>query len=438
MTTEPSCASQGPYRPDWESLDRHPLPEWFDDAKFAMFIHYGPYSSEQCGAHEFMKPECLTGEKYDPRQWVRIAADAGMRYIIFTTKHGGGYAMYDSDHTRWCSVHSGPRRDFFGELVEACREEGMRIFAYYCKGDIFLPTDARTYHFLIKDREKFGRIVEQYGMRSITEHWVEYFHNQIKEICTKYRPDGFWFDGTMLDYNWTRMPELVAWIYNNYPEMVLNDRVGCFSQRKVHGDYWTYERGWIKPVHVLPHKWQRDTSMGGGCVYDPKLSLADMAPAERVIWDMIDNVSLGGNYGLFVAPRGDGSIPDYYATRLGEIGAWLKINGEGFHDSRPWLWGYYQEGDNVRYTMSKDQRTVYAFLRGWPGSRVTLEYIHSSIAVVGDVRMLGCDETLTWGMGDRGGAVVDMPDRRPAGVPIYVLKFRVNRDAPEVAIKRDG
>ena len=284
MTTEPSCASQGPYRPDWESLDRHPLPEWFDDAKFAMFIHYGPYSSEQCGAHEFMKPECLTGEKYDPRQWVRIAADAGMRYIIFTTKHGGGYAMYDSDHTRWCSVHSGPRRDFFGELVEACREEGMRIFAYYCKGDIFLPTDARTYHFLIKDREKFDRIVEQYGMRSITEHWVEYFHNQIKEICTKYRPDGFWFDGTMLDYNWTRMPELVAWIYNNYPEMVLNDRVGCFSQRKVHGDYWTYERGWIKPVHVLPHKWQRDTSMGGGCVYDPKLSLADMAPAERVIW----------------------------------------------------------------------------------------------------------------------------------------------------------
>ena len=417
------------YEPDWASLDRHPLPEWFDDAKFGMFIHWGPYSSEAGGAHEFMKPELLTAARYDPHEWIRIARDAGMRYITFTTKHGGGYMMFDNPHGQWSAVHSGPKRDLFGEFAEACRAEKMRFLAYYCKDDIFMPSGAPG-RVKIKDRKRYNEIVKRYDMQWVIDHWVEYLQDNIKTIARKYKPDGFWFDGVHPKYQYTRMQDVVAWLYNRYPDMVLSDRVGQFTQRKVHGDFLTYERGWIRPVHILPKKWERSTTLGGSWAYKPSLTLDRLQSAEEVIWDVIDNVAKGGNYSLGIGPRADGSIPDYYKIRLAEIGEWFKINGEAVWATRPWIWGYFHEGDRIRYTMSKDGGTVYAIIRGWPGKRLNLEYLHSSVCVVKDVKLLGCDEKIQLGGTKRGGRVVHLPGRKRGPHNIYVLRFRVKREDP--------
>jgi len=422
---------QGPYEANWESLDKHPLPEWFDDVKFGLFLHWGPYSAEGCGAHEFMKPELFTADRYDPYEWIQIARDAGMRYITLTTKHGGGYCIFRTPHGKWNSCDSGPKRDLFGEFAEACHNEKMRFLAYYCKDDIFMPPDAPG-PVAIKDRELFDKIVAEYDMQWVIDNWPQWLRDNLRAIISQYEPDGFWFDGVHPEYQYTGIAEVMAWMYNNYPEMVIDDRVGCFTQRKLHGDYYTYERGWIKPVHILPHKWDRSCPMiGGAFSYKADLTLEDLASAEEIIWDLIDNVAMGGNYLMGIGPHADGSIPDYYQIRLGEIGDWFKTNGEAIWETRPWIWGYFHEGDNVRYTMSKDEQTVYALLHGWPGSRVSLEYLHSSICVVDDVQMLGVDEKLQFGPTDRGGCVVDMPRQKPSNShSIYVLKFKVKREEP--------
>jgi len=285
--TDQSDKMYQPYEPNWKSLDQHLLPNWFDDAKFGLFIHWGPYSSpnSQPYRHEFMKPEELTAEMYNPLQWVEIAKDAGARYITFTTKHGGGYAMYDSKYTKWDAMDSGPCRDLFGELVQACRQNNMPIIAYYCKDDMFLPQNAPvTNPFKIYDKKLYDQIVAEYDMKPIIDNWVEYFHNQIKEILLKYSPDGLWLDGTRLPYQYIRTPELIAWAYNHYPDIIVNDRIGSSSQRKLHGDFLTYERSWLKPVHILPHKWERCTALGGSWWYNPDINLTKLQSAEEILW----------------------------------------------------------------------------------------------------------------------------------------------------------
>ncbi|MGC9342496.1 MAG: alpha-L-fucosidase [Bacteroidales bacterium] len=417
------------YSAYWNSLDKHPTPEWYDNAKFGLFLHWGPYSAEGCGAHEFMKPALLTADKFDPREWIDLAETAGMRYITLTTKHGGGYCMFDTPHGRWNSVDSGPNRDLFGEFAKACHERGMRFLAYYCKDDIFRPSSIID-RMHIEDSSLFRKVVENYKMQWVIDNWPQWLRDNLRTIVRKYEPDGFWFDGTNLNYQYTGIAEVISWIYNNYPDMALNDRVGSFTQRKVHGDFYTYERGWIRPVHILPHKWDRSTPMlGGGWSYDPDLTIEDLGEPHEILWDLVENVSLGGNYHMGIGPRADGSIPEYYQKRLRQIGRWFDVNGECIHNTRPWTWGYFREGENVRYTMSRDEKTVYAIFRNWPGSTLNLEYLHSSVAVVKEVRMLGVDKALDFGRTSQGGCAIEMPSPRP-DIPhdIYVVRCSVTRD----------
>lgn len=415
------------YKPEWDSLDKHPCPEWYDQAKFGLFLHWGPYSAEDGGRHEFMNPDLLTANKYDPNEWIDLAEIAGVRYITLTTKHGGGFCMFDTSRGKWNSVQSGPKRDLFGEFATACHQHGMRFLAYYCKDDIFMPFKPGV---AIKDQKVFQSVVDTYDMQGVIDNWTQWFRDNLKTIVNKYNPDGFWFDGTNPDYQYTKIAEVIAWMYNKNPDLIIDDRVGSYTQRKVHGDFFTYEREWIKPVHILSHKWERSCPMlGGGWVYDKDLTLGHIAEPKEIIWDLIDIVSLGGNYNMGIGPKADGSIPEYYKIRLKQIGEWMDVNGEAIYGTKPWIWGYYKEGEQVRFTMSRDEKTIYVFCKGYPRSELTLEYLNSNIAVVKSANLLGFDLPLKFHGSKLGGCVFEMPEQKP-DLPhdIYVLKLRVDRD----------
>ena len=428
-----------PYTPDWKSLDSHPLPAWFDQVKYGMFIHWGPYSSEDCGNLEHMNPDCLTAENFHPEEWAQLAVDAGMKYVIFTCKHGGGFAMYKTRFGKWNSVDSGPKRDFFGELMQAYRKAGLRVIAYYCKNDIFMPAEEWPEgKSQITDPVRFSQIVNDYDMQWACDHWPEFMREQIKEICEQYQPDGFWFDGVVPKYQYSGMQEVYAWIYNHYPEMVLNDRVGCFSQRKCHGDYYTYERPWIKPVHILPHKWQAERCLAGRWAYEPTLTEEQIEPAEQVLWELLDILALGGNYCLNIAPRADGSIPEYYSKRLLEVGDWLSKHAQAIYATLPWIWGYFAEGENIRYVMSQDEQTIYAFVRNWTDALLDLNYMHSSVCVAREVELLG-GGTLEWTWGPKGSLQVRLPESQSdSKIKISALRIPIERESESVGEKRDG
>lgn len=427
------------YTADWESLDSHPLPDWFDHDKYGMFIHWGPYSSDKCEILEHMNPDCLTAENYDPEAWAQLALDAGMKYAILTCKHGGGFAMYNTSFGLWNSVKSGPKRDLFGEFVQACRKVGLRVFAYYCKVDIFMPAE----HFLegksqVTDEERFKQIVRDYDMQSACDNWPAYMQGQIKEICEQYEPDGIWFDGVVPSYHYSGMNEVYAWIYNRYPDMILNDRVGCFSERKCHGDFYTYERPWIKPVHILPHKWQAERHLAGKWTYDPALTEDDIESAQEIAWDMVDTIALGGNHCVNIAPRADGSVPEYYRKRLLEVGTWIETNASAIYGTQPWSWGYCREGDDIRYVMNSANDTVFAFIKECGVGALDLHYMHSSVCVPTKVELIGYGE-LEWCWGLTGSVQVEMPDDvAQSEVNIQVLQMPIVRETDTVGIKRDG
>jgi alpha-L-fucosidase len=413
------------YAPNWESLDKHPLPKWFDEAKLGLFIHWGPFSSvkSQPIRHEYEDPSDLTAEKFNADEWVRIARECGFRYITFTAKHGGGYAMFNTKFGKWNSVASGPRRDFVKELSEACARDKMRLIVYYCKDDMFLPETAPLLApFKISDKSRYEEILSEYEMRSVKADWVNYFQGQIRELASNYAIDGFWLDGVRLPSEYVRTKNLLADLYNSHPDLLVNDRVGTALERKKHGDFLTYERAFLKPVHILPKKWERCEKLDNEWWYAGEGGLRDIEPSE-LLWEIVDVISLGGNYAVGIGPRPDGTIPEKDVKCLMQLGQWLRTNKEAFYDSIPWAWGYCRQGENVRFTLSRHDNVVYAFLRGWPDKAVVIDRFNDGIGTVNSVELLATGEKLEW---DRKKFEVKLP-KRPEGLGVYVLKFNIER-----------
>lgn len=365
------------YEPTWESLDQRENPQWFADAKFGIFIHWGLYSvpsyaprgtyaewywhakdGDQSGKHqaavgrshaindfhnriygeEFEYKDFrdqFTCEMFEPAEWATVFKRSRAKYVVLTSKHHDGYCLWPSQEASksfgmaWNSVDSGPRRDLVGELTEAVRaEDDIKMGLYYSIWDWFNPywpeADQPT------TRKKKGNdITRQKYIREV-------MNPQFKEIVNRYAPSVIFSDGDwwMDDDKWETKP-LLAWLFNEAPnkdEVVINDRWG--KVRKKHGGYFTTEYGsGFDDPSIL---WEENRGIGKSFGYNRQETYDDYNSTQLLILMLCDIVSRGGNFLLDIGPTADGRIPVIMEDRLIHIGEWLDINGEAIFGTRRW------------------------------------------------------------------------------------------------------
>jgi alpha-L-fucosidase len=445
------------YQPNWESLDKRACPAWFEDAKFGIFIHWGAYSvpsfakvgtySEwywntlQGGATdkkgnpnptwEFHKrvfgedfpyanfAPMFKAELFDPAHWADVFARSGAKYVVLTSKHHDGFALWPSEHASrawgrpWNSVETGPKRDLVGDLTQAVRARGIKMGLYYSLYEWYNP-------LWLSDRKRYA---------------VEHMHPQFKDVVTRYSPSLIFADGEwdMPSEDW-RSPELLAWLFNESPvkqDVVVDDRWGKDSRHK-HGSYFTTE--YTAGLAGSTRPWEECRGMGHSFGYNRMENLADYRSARELILMVIDLTSRGGNLLLDIGPAADGTIPVIMEERLVQIGDWLQTNGEAIYGTRAWKRSrQFSAGEvpelkqgefMVKYEVTDfvDRKKpgqavieafftakgsdLYAIVPGWPGRTLTLKDVTPGAG--SSVSMLGQTGTLKWKKAGKN-IVVEMP-----------------------------
>jgi alpha-L-fucosidase len=316
---------------------------WWSDARFGMFIHWGLYSQWGChypgtngelldgGSEHMMQRLQIPLAKYskiadvfDPTnfnadEWVRIAKNAGMKYMVITAKHHDGFAMFNSPSSGYDIVALTPwHRDPVGELAEACRRQGLKFGVYYSLGRDWADPDVPTkngYRSNIWDYpDERKKVFARYFARKVKP--------QITELLTQYGPIAMlWFD-TPEEISPAESQELVDLIHKLQPNCIINSRVGHGL-----GDYNVSEQKIPSGGSHTP--WETCMTLNGHWGYF--LGDEKWKPPVTVIRNLVDIVSKGGNYLLNVGPTGQGIIPQGAVNDLQAVGAWMNVNGESIY-----------------------------------------------------------------------------------------------------------
>ena len=356
----------GRYQATWESIDQRPSPQWYTDAKFGIFIHWGVYSVPAFAAanvkdenpyaewywnsltegknttatsghgaatwafHKRMYGEdfpyqnfapMFRAELFDPDRWADLFVKAGARYIALTSKHHEGFTLWHSEQANrswgrpWNSVDVGPKRDLVLDLSEAGRRKGLHMGIYYSLYEWYNP-------LWLSDKQRY-----------VTEHLFP----QFKDVVNHVKPEIIFSDGEweLTSAEW-HSPELLAWLFNDSPvadTVAIDDRWGKDTRHK-HGGYYTTE--YTSGMQQSNHPWEESRGMGFSYGYNRNETLTDYHTDRQLILMLIDIVSRGGNLLLDIGPRADGGIPVVMEERLTQIGDWLRPNGEAIYGTHPW------------------------------------------------------------------------------------------------------
>ena len=338
------AAERVKYEPNWDSLDKRPTPQWFHDARFGIFIHWGVYSvpawapkgqyaewywnamQDKKGAtwkhhvatygenfdYKQFAP-MFKAEKFNPDQWADLFVRSGARYVVLTSKHHDGFCLWPSAQSPgWNAVEVGPKRDLLGDLTAAVRKTGLKMGFYF--------SFYEWYHPLYKSDPN----------RYAEEHAIP----QFKDLLQRYSPSIVWPDGEweQSDKTW-KSEELLAWVFNESAcpaDVAVNDRWGKGVRGK-HGGYYTSEYsgfgGQVGPAHI----WEECQGIGRSFGYNRNEAPADYRTTKELVRLLVNCVSNGGNLLLDIGPDADGTIPRIMQDRLLEMGAWLKANGESIY-----------------------------------------------------------------------------------------------------------
>ncbi|MBR1927433.1 MAG: alpha-L-fucosidase [Bacteroidales bacterium] len=440
------------YVPPVEEDVKARIAEW-QDLKFGMFIHWGPYSQwgiveswsicpedvswqynsrdkempyfEYLEKYEHLK-DTFNPVKFDPGKWADAAKYAGMKYVVFTTKHHDGFCMFDTHQTDYkvtdegCAFHTDPRANIAKELFDAYRARGIKAGAYFSFPD-WHSDDFWWRRFPPKSR----RI--NYNPHTFPEKWAayqDYVASQLDELTSGEYGDLYlmWYDmpvtdeGRTVEYDWERFATIVR---GNQPGMIMVAR----GQRTVYENYQTPEQE--IPEKALDFPWESCVTMSQGWSFrrDPvyKSTATLLAMLVRI-------VSRGGNFLLNVGPSPEGTLDDTAYERLREIGDWMKVNSEGIYATK--AVEPYQDGQ-VHYTAKGDY--VYAFYIPENADSESLpSEIHLTAFVPVSSRavsLLGAKGTLKWKKAAEGGSVVTIPEQLRKSPPcdhIWCLKIKVN------------
>jgi alpha-L-fucosidase len=451
------------YQPTWESVDSRPVPSWFGDAKFGIFIHWGTYSVPayapvlpgklayaewywhaitegrkpgadpvDAGSWAFHQrvygadfpyqnfAPMFKAELFDPAHWADVFQRSGAKYVALTSKHHEGFALWPSKEASatwgrpWNSVEVGPHRDLVGDLGAAVRDKGLKMGVYYSLYEWYNP-------LWLSDKPRY-----------VKEHMTP----QFKDLVTRYKPAIIFSDGEweQPSSEW-HSPELLAWLYNESPvkdDVVVNDRWGKDTRHK-HGGYWTTE--YTPGLTGMDHPWEESRGMGFSYGYNRAERLEHYHTGRELVILLTDLVSRGGNLLLDIGPAADGTIPVIMEERLLQIGDWLKVNGESIYGTKPWKktrqWSAgevpkvdYNQEFNANYDVTKladkgapgkasieafftaKGSDVYAILPRWPAGSFTIADFGSSH--LKSVTLLGSAVPVHW-RAKGTSVVIDLP-----------------------------
>ncbi|MFC2097257.1 alpha-L-fucosidase [Bacteroidota bacterium] len=387
--------------------------KWWRDARFGMFIHWGAYSvpagihngKEIPGIGEWIMsrakipiPEYekyvkqFNPIKFDAKEWVRIAKNAGMKYIVITSKHHDGFCLWDSKVSDYDIMDAAPfKRDILKELAKACKKENIKLCFYHSIMDWHHP-DAKGENF--------------------AKYRDEYLKPQLKELLTDYGDIGvLWFDGEWIK-EWTEPQgkELFNYVRNIKPDLIVNNRVGKGRQgmqgmnkdKSYAGDFGTPEQEILSGMSDFD--WEACMTMND--TWGFKKNDHNWKSAERMIHNLADIAAKGGNYLLNVGPTSEGLIPDSSIVRLKEMGNWLNINKEAIYQTGSLK--RYKEGENIRFTISGDKKYVYLIALKWPGEDLYVKGI--DLMTDGKISLLGYRKELKYGYDAKKGIKISIPE----------------------------
>jgi alpha-L-fucosidase len=375
----PAAAAESP-------AERDARMQWWRDARFGMFIHWGLYAipagtwegKSVGGIGEWImdganipveKYEQLARQfnpvKYDAAEWVRIAKDAGARYIVITSKHHDGFSLFDSAAAKYDVVDATPYgKCLLKPLSEECRKQGLKFCVYYSIMDWHHPAQYRG------SREHYNP-TKVHPERK--REYVDYMKAQLKELLNDCDPAVLWFDGEWLDW-WTEedAQEIYAFLRDLKPEIIINNRIGKGRQgmdgmnkgdQKYSGDFGTPEQQ-IPATGIPGVDWESCMTMND--TWGFRRDDQNWKSAETLIRNIIDIASKGGNYLLNVGPTAEGQIPQPSVERLQAIGGWMKKNGESIYATQASPFAATPWGRCTRKTLADGTTRLYLHVFDWP------------------------------------------------------------------------
>jgi alpha-L-fucosidase len=383
--------------------------QWFQDAKFGLFIHWGVYS--MLGREEWVRQLCqiplpeyqyyvdhFNPTLYNPDEWVRLAKEAGVKYIVITSKHHDGFCLFDSKYTDYDIMRSEYGKDALGMLVEACRKQQMPLGFYYSIMDWSHPD------YLPRRPWETDRPTRDADLN----RYMDYAINQLQELMTKYDPAILWFDGEWEHSNEDqRAKEIGEMLLKMKPNLLINDRL--FKREPGFGDFGTPENfvpaTGIRNPDGSPRLWEACTTMNfNGWGYNRYET--EFHSASQLIRQLIEIASKGGNLLLNVGPMPDGTIQPEFAARLKRMGEWLSENGEAIYETTASV--FEKLPFFGRCTVKGNK--LYVHVMGWPeDKRILLPGLKTFLK---KVYLLKNERTLDFRR-TRRGIVISLPDRAP-------------------------
>jgi len=443
-----NLSAQQKYTADWESIDSRPIPQWYTDAKFGIFIHWGLFSVPAWGPlpsdgvsvydayaewywwklldknsavnplftafhnknfgenfkyQDFVKDfKC---EMFNPAEWAKLFSDAGARYVVLTSKHHEGFTLWQSAQSwNWNAVDVGPHRDLAGDLIAAVKKEGLRMGFYYSLYEWFNPL--------------YRENLEKY----VDDHMIP----QMKDLVNRYNPDIVWTDGEWEhpSEKW-KSTEFLAWLYNESPvksSVVVNDRWGAETRGK-HGGVYTTEYDLVGDKTMkderITHPWEECRGIGNSFGYNRNEKLSDYSTSEELVHLLIEKVAKGGNLLLNIGPTADGRIPVIMQQRLMDIGRWLKTNGEAIYGTAPRNIAQQLDINAFFTTKGKD---LYVIFTKYPDKPVTIGNVDKKPAIV---TLLGSHATVKYSYGSNH-VTITPPQLSPSNNPCeYAWVFKL-------------
>jgi alpha-L-fucosidase len=438
-------------------LTREQRIEWWREARFGMFIHWGLYSipagvwkdkvhatgysewimfAEKIPAKEYERLAAkFNPVKFDARAWAAIAKKAGMKYMVLTTKHHDGFSMFKSRLTPYNVADATPfKRDVTRELSDACRDSGIRFGCYYSiDRDWYRPQGPGNNY-----RQNNVWDYPDSTKADFDRYFATFAKPQVEELLTNYRPDLLWFDEIDMKSD-AQVEDLYQAIRKLRPECVVNSRIqGCRFPDRIpppHCDYIT--SGDNEILDKAPgFEWENPGSMNTSFGYNQNDH--NWVDAKEIVFRLVDIVSKGGNYLLNVGPTSEGLIPQPSIDRLMEVGAWMETNGEAIYGTSPWRVFHDgpleneaprpskgSTGSSVDIRFTAKGNSLYAICLAWPGKDLLVRALARQGAapkVIAAVRMLGSKEAIAWRQTDDGLAL-SVPREKPCR---YAFVYRID------------